>query len=158
MRDGKPYPPDSLAEVEILPGVREALQSLHDANYLLVVISNQPDVARGNIKRENVELINTFLSSQLPIDYFKTCYHDDVDNCSCRKPLPGALLEAAKAYNINLSKSFMVGDRWRDVEAGESAGCRTFFINYNYLEKKPDMPNYIVYSLADVKKIILEEL
>lgn len=157
VRDGKPYPPASLAELEILPGVLEALQKLHDANYLLVVVTNQPDVARGTSKREDVEIINAFLSSQLPIDDFKTCYHDSGDKCNCRKPLPGALLEAAKEHNIDLSKSFMVGDRWRDVEAGASAGCKTFFINYRYAEQKPDAPDFIVSSLLEAKKIILGE-
>ena len=122
VRNGKPYPPASLLELEILPGAQEALQKLHDANYLLVVVTNQPDVARGTAKKEDVELINTFLLSQLPIDDFKTCYHDSADKCSCRKPLPGALLEAAQEHDINLSKSFMVGDRWRDIEAGAAAG------------------------------------
>jgi D-glycero-D-manno-heptose 1,7-bisphosphate phosphatase len=157
VRDGKPYPPASLVELEILPGVHEALQKLHDANYLLVVVTNQPDVARGTTKREDVELMNTFLASQLPIDDFKTCYHDSRDKCSCRKPLPGALLKAAQDYDIDLSKSFMVGDRWRDVEAGAAAGCKTFFINYRYAEQKPDTPNYIVSSLLEAKKIILGE-
>jgi D-glycero-D-manno-heptose 1,7-bisphosphate phosphatase len=144
-------------ELEILPGVHEALQKLHDANYLLVVVTNQPDVARGTAKREDVEEMNAFLSSLLPIDDFKTCYHDSGDKCNCRKPLPGALLEAAQEHSIDLSKSFMVGDRWRDVEAGASAGCKTFFINYRYAEKKPDMPDFIVASLLEAKKIILGE-
>ena len=157
VRDGKPYPPASLEELEILPGVHEALQKLHDANYLLVVVTNQPDVARGAAKRGDVELMNAFLSSQLPIDDFKTCYHDSGDKCNCRKPLPGALLEAAQKHNIDLSKSFMVGDRWRDIEAGASAGCKTFFINYRYAEQKPDMPDFIVASLLEAKKIILGE-
>ena len=157
VRDGKPHPPTSLAELEILPGVQEALQKLRDANYLLIVVTNQPDVARGSAKREDIEQINAFLSSQLPIDDFKTCYHDNEDKCNCRKPLPGALLEAAQERNIDLSKSFMVGDRWRDIEAGVSAGCKTFFINYRYAEKKPDAPDFIVSSLFEAKKIILGE-
>lgn len=157
VRDGRPYPPASLFELEILPGVHEALQKLHDANYLLVVVTNQPDVARGASKKEDVEMMNAFLSSQLPIDSFKTCYHDNGDKCSCRKPLPGALLVAAQEYNIDLSKSFMVGDRWRDIEAGASAGCKTFFIDYGYLEQKPDTPDFIVPSLLEAKKIILGE-
>ena len=157
VRDGKPYPPASLVELEILPGVHEALQKLHDANYLLVVVTNQPDVARGTSKREDIELMNAFLSSELPIDDFKTCYHDSGDKCNCRKPLPGALLEAAQEHNIDLSKSFMVGDRWRDIEAGASAGCKTFFINYRYAEQKPDTPDFIVSSLLEAKKIILGE-
>ena len=157
VRDGKPYPPASLVELEILQGVHEALQKLHDANYLLIVVTNQPDVARRITKREDVELINAFLSTQLPIDDFKTCYHDSEYKCSCRKPLPGALLEAAQEHDIDLSKSFMVGDRWRDVQAGASAGCKTFFINYNYAEQKPDAPDFIVSSLLEAKKIILGE-
>jgi len=156
VRDGKPYPPVSLVELEILPGVHDALQKLHDANYLLIVVTNQPDVARG-AKREDVELMNASLSSQLPIDDFKTCYHDSGDKCSCRKPLPGALLDAAQEHNIDLSNSFMVGDRWRDVEAGASAGCKTFFINNHYTEQKPEAPDFIVSSLLEAKKIILGE-
>jgi D-glycero-D-manno-heptose 1,7-bisphosphate phosphatase len=157
VRDGKPYPPASLEELEILPGVHEALQKLHNAEYLLVVVTNQPDVSRGTSKREDIELMNAFLSSELPIDDFKTCYHDSGDECNCRKPLPGALLEAAQEHNIDLSKSFMVGDRWRDIEAGSAAGCKTFFINYRYAEQKPDAPDFIVSSLLEAKKIILGE-
>lgn len=157
VRDGRPYPPASMEELEILPGVCEALHKLHDANYLLIVITNQPDVARGLMNQEVVELINAFLISKLPIDEFKTCFHDAGDNCSCRKPMPGALFEAAKEHNIDLSKSFMVGDRWRDVEAGASAGCKTFFINYRYAEQQPDAPDFIVKSLFEAKEIILGE-
>ena len=157
VREGKPYPPANLTELEILPGVFEALERLHAANYLLIVITNQPDVARGTAKKADIEKINMMLSSQLPIDAFKTCYHDSDDGCLCRKPLPGALIEAAKEYNIDLSKSFMVGDRWRDTEAGASAGCKTFFINYHYAEQKPDTPDFIVSSLLEAQQIILGE-
>ena len=130
VNDGKPYPPANLNELEILPGVRDSLEKLHAANYLLIVVTNQPDVVRGTTKMEDVESINAYLSSELPIDEFRTCYHDSDDGCDCRKPLPGSLLEAAKKYEIDLSQSFMVGDRWRDIDAGRSAGCKTFFINY----------------------------
>lgn len=157
IRNGRPHPPVSLMELEILPGVNEALQELHDAEYLLVVVTNQPDVARGAAKMEDVESMNAYLLTQLPIDEFKTCYHDSADNCSCRKPLPGSLLEAAREHNIDLSKSFMVGDRWRDIEAGASAGCKTIFINYRYQEQQPDAPDFIVSSLFEAKKIILGE-
>lgn len=157
IRNGRPHPPVSLMELEILPGVNEALQELHDAEYLLVVVTNQPDVARGAAKMEEIESMNAYLLSQLPIDEFKTCYHDSADNCGCRKPLPGSLLEAAREHNIDLSKSFMVGDRWRDIEAGASAGCKTIFINYRYQEQQPDAPDFIVSSLFEAKKIILGE-
>jgi D-glycero-D-manno-heptose 1,7-bisphosphate phosphatase len=123
----------------------------------MIVVTNQPDVARGTAKKEDVEKMNSTLSSQLPIDEFLTCYHDSGDGCDCRKPLPGSLLRAAKKHQIDLSKSFMVGDRWRDIEAGQSAGCKTFFINYRYAEQKPDAPDFIVSSLLEAKKIILGE-
>jgi D-glycero-D-manno-heptose 1,7-bisphosphate phosphatase len=157
VREGKPFPPANMAQLEVLPGVEEALSKLHAAGFLLIVVTNQPDVARGTAKREDVEGINAHLSSLLPIDSFKTCYHDGVDGCQCRKPLPGALLDAAKEYQIDLSKSFMVGDRWRDIEAGSAAGCKTFFINYRYSEPMPETPDFIVSSLLEAKKIILGE-
>ena len=157
VRDGKSYPPGSLAEVEILPGVAFAVERLKSAGYLLIVVTNQPDVATGKTPRSVVDQINSFLAKTLPVDEFRTCYHDDKDGCQCRKPLPGALLEAAKMHNIDLSKSFMIGDRWRDIEAGAAAGCKTFFINYGYLEKQPDYPDFIVASLAEAAEIIIGE-
>lgn len=157
VRDGKPFPPSSMAELDILPGVEDALKKLHAAGYLLIVVTNQPDVARGITNKEGVEQINNFLNAKLPIDEFRTCYHDSDDGCSCRKPLPGALLDAAREHEIDLSKSFMVGDRWRDIEAGTSAGCKTFFINYSYLEQRPETPDFIVSSLYEAQTIILGE-
>lgn len=157
VRDGKPYPPSGMAELDILPGVEDALIKLHAAGYLLIVVTNQPDVARGKTSKEAVEQINSFLDAQLPIDEFRTCYHDSSDGCSCRKPLPGALLDAARKHQIDLSKSFMVGDRWRDIEAGISAGCKTFFINYSYSEQRPEAPDFIVSSLHEAQTIILGE-
>ena len=157
MRDGMPYPPVNLDEFEILPGVSEALKKLHAADYLLIVVTNQPDVARGTVKKVDVELMNSQLLSRLPLDDIKTCYHDGNDSCLCRKPLPGALLEAAKEHNINLLKSFMIGDRWRDIEAGQRAGCKTFFVNYRYTEQQPNVPDFIVSSLLEAQKIITGE-
>jgi len=157
VRDGMPFPPANLDELEILPGVPEALQKLQDSNYLLIVVTNQPDVARGTAKKEDVERMNAQLRSMLSLDDFKTCYHDSGDGCSCRKPLPGSLIEASKEHHIDLSKSFMVGDRWRDIEAGQAAGCKTFFINYRYNEKQPEMPDFIVSSLLEAQQIITGE-
>lgn len=154
VRDGRPSPPANIGELEILPGVSEALIELRAANYLLIVVTNQPDVARGTAKKLDVEEINAWLFSRLPLDEIKTCYHDSHESCLCRKPQPGALFEAAEKYNIDLSKSFMVGDRWRDVEAGQRAGCKTFFVNYCYTEQQPDTPDFIVKSLLEAQKII----
>jgi D-glycero-D-manno-heptose 1,7-bisphosphate phosphatase len=154
--DGKPYPPKEISELILLPKVNEALRSLKDAGYILIVITNQPDVVRGETKIETVEAINQFLKDSLPIDDIFTCYHDDIEDCNCRKPKPGNILKAADQYNINIPSSFMIGDRWRDVEAGISAGCKTFFIDYCYQEKKPEFYDFKVKSLYDAAKIILE--
>lgn len=158
VRDGKPYPPINLEQMEILPGVPEALAELHAAGFVLIVVTNQPDVARGTTSREEVEKINDFLAKQLPIDEFRTCYHDSGDACNCRKPLPGALLSAAMQYGIDLTKSYMVGDRWRDAEAGKRAGCKTVFIDYGYAEKQPDEVDYRVGSLYESLQAIIGEM
>ena len=158
VRDGKPYPPANLAEMEILPGVSEALASLHEAGFMLIVVTNQPDVARGATPMAVVEEINNYLASYLPIDEFRTCYHDSGDGCDCRKPLPGSLFAAAKQHDINLPQSYMVGDRWRDIEAGQGVGCRTVFIDYCYAEKQPESVNYRVRSLSEAAQIILGEM
>jgi D-glycero-D-manno-heptose 1,7-bisphosphate phosphatase len=158
LRDGKPYPPANLAALEILPGVSQALQLLHEAGWLLIVVTNQPDVARGKILLADVEMINNYLLDHLPIDEFRTCYHDTDDGCNCRKPLPGSLLAAANEHGIDLSSSFMVGDRWRDVEAGERAGSKTIFLDYGYNEKQPERFNHRAHSLVEAARIILQNV
>lgn len=158
VRDGKPYPPENLSEMEILPGVPEALSLLHKAGFMLIVVTNQPDVARGTTAKAVVEEINDYLAGCLPLDEFRTCYHDSGDGCDCRKPLPGALLAAAKQHDIDLPQSYMIGDRWRDTEAGQCAGCQTIFIDYGYAEKQPESVNHRVRSLAEAAQIILGEM
>jgi D-glycero-D-manno-heptose 1,7-bisphosphate phosphatase len=155
LREKKPYPPASERELEILPGVADALLQLKAAGFLLIVVSNQPDVARGTSSLSVVESINQALGAALPIDEFKMCYHDSSANCACRKPRPGMLLDAAHKWNIDLSRSFMVGDRWRDTEAGQAAGCDTFFIDYGYDEKQPEQVDHRVGSLLEAAKVIL---
>jgi len=155
--DGKPYPPRNLDELELIPGVDQAILQLRDRGYFCIVVTNQPDVGRGKVSKETVESINQFLIQHLAIHEIVSCYHDDHENCGCRKPKPGSLLKAALKYNIDLNKSFMVGDRWRDIEAGQNAGCKTFFIDYQYNEKQPQNPTYKVKSLTDAVNIILNE-
>jgi D-glycero-D-manno-heptose 1,7-bisphosphate phosphatase len=158
VRAGKPYPPANLSELEVLPGVPEALQALRAAGYLLIVVTNQPDVARGTTRRETVEGMNAVLAATLPIDEFRTCYHDGPDGCDCRKPRPGALLAAAELHGIDLTVSYMVGDRWRDIEAGQRAGCQTIFVDYDYDEKQPDAVNHKVASLYEAAELILSKI
>ncbi|MBA7636639.1 Histidine biosynthesis bifunctional protein HisB [subsurface metagenome] len=154
--DGRPYPPKSREELVILPGAAGACKRLREAGFLLIMVTNQPDVARGIQTKENVQLINKILADQLSLDAFYVCYHDDRDRCECRKPKPGMLLEAARDWRINLSKSFMVGDRWRDVEAGLRAGCQTIFIDYGYKEELQNKPQKSLRSLAATARYILK--
>lgn len=155
VRDGKPYPPQSLAELEILPGVADALELFRAAGYLNVVVTNQPDVGAGKQRREVVEAINAFIVENLSIDAVKVCYHVAADHCECRKPKPGMLLEAARELGLDLSASYLVGDRWRDIDAGQAAGVQCFFIDYAYGEKRPDKPYVAVKSLPDAAALIL---
>jgi D-glycero-D-manno-heptose 1,7-bisphosphate phosphatase len=124
--------------MQILPGVAEALQALKAAGFLLLVVTNQPDVAKGISSRAAVEAIHEELRSELPLDAIFACYHQDSDGCGCRKPAPGLLEEAAAAYELYLPSCFMVGDRWRDVDAGFRAGCRTILLDYGYRERPPE--------------------
>ena len=145
VRDGRPVGPRSLAQFIILPGVREAIEAFHAAGYLVIVATNQPDVPR-----ELTEAMHAQLRNDLKVDDIKICPHADSDNCACRKPKPGLLLEAAREREISLAQSWMIGDRWRDVEAGKAAGCRTVFVDHGYAnERRPRAPDVIVHSLIE---------
>jgi D-glycero-D-manno-heptose 1,7-bisphosphate phosphatase len=157
IRDGKPYPPVSVPEFEILPGVTEACRVLKELGFLLVVATNQPDVGRGTLALEAVETIHRWLLQQLPIDRLMVCFHGGTafgDPCDCRKPQPGMLLEAAESMKIDLAKSFMIGDRWRDVDCGFSAGCQTIFIDWGYEEELNREPDFRARDLLGAAQLI----
>ena len=158
VREGKPYPPTSLAELEILPGVPEACRRLRDAGFLLVVATNQPDVGRGTLAAEVVEALHHHLRAALPIDRVEVCFHPGgaQSDCDCRKPRPGMLRRAAQELDIDLALSWMVGDRWRDIDCGHAAGCRTILIDYGYAEALRQAPEYRVKDLAAAADIILD--
>jgi len=156
VREGKPFPPPTPQDLEVLPGVPEALQELKSHGYKLLVVTNQPDVGRGKQSREALEAMHHALRTSLPLDDILVCCHTDQDHCDCRKPLPGMLLEAARKHNIDLASSFMVGDRWRDIEAGYNAGCKTILIDYGYSERPPDhVPDLRVGSLREAADWII---
>jgi D-glycero-D-manno-heptose 1,7-bisphosphate phosphatase len=155
--DGKTYPARTVADFEILPGVNQACSDLKKAGYLLIVVTNQPDVGRGILKKEVVEAIHQTMMQHLPIDRVEVCYHAGAEfgeECECRKPRPGMLFAAAKKLAIDLSRSFMIGDRWRDVECGRNAGCRTIFIHWNYQERLKHQPDYTVSDLLEAARLI----
>jgi len=155
MRDGKPHPPDRVEDLEVLEGVPDALRKLRGAGFRLIVVTNQPDVARGTQTRETIEAMHVRLMSELPVDDVVTCYHDDGDACDCRKPKAGALIDAAQRHGLQLNRSFMVGDRWRDIEAGQRAGCRCLFVDHGYAERQPAGSFVRVASLAAAAEWIL---
>lgn len=157
LREGKPYPPRSVSEFEILPGVTDACRRLKAAGFLLVVVTNQPDVGRGVMTRETVEAIHDHLLQVLPIDRIEVCYDSGGGDppSEWRKPRPGMLLQAAKELSIDLSRSYMVGDRWRDIDCGSAAGCRTVFLDYGYAEELRAQPDDRAGSLAEAADIIL---
>ena len=157
IRDGLPYPPKGIEGLTLAPGDAQALGRLKQAGFLLLVVTNQPEVARGLQTRSAVESLNAAIASELPIDGLFVCWHDDNDDCPCRKPKPGLLLDAARRHGIDLADSFLVGDRWRDIDAGAAAGCRTVLIDHHYRERGPSAePDFRAVSLAAAADWILQ--
>jgi D-glycero-D-manno-heptose 1,7-bisphosphate phosphatase len=155
VRDGRPLPPAAVDEVVIPTGVREACRLLSDAGLLLVLVTNQPDIARGTTSRQAVDAINGHLTHELNLDAAYVCPHDDSDACGCRKPAPGLLLDAAADLGVDLTRSVMVGDRWRDIEAGKRAGVTTVWLRRDYREPPPDAPDHVVDHLGDVVPLVV---
>lgn len=157
VRNGSPYPVARPEDVEVVDGAAEACAALRRAGLLVVVVTNQPDVARGTATVADVEAINSALCARVEVDAVVTCIHDDSDGCLCRKPSPGMLTYAADLWDLALSESVMVGDRWRDIEAGRRCGCRTVFVDHGYREQAPEGPDLTVRSLAEATPWILEQ-
>lgn len=151
------HPPASLEDLEVLPGAAEACRELRQHGFLLIVVSNQPDVARGTMSVEQVECINRALAKRVPLDDFYICYHTDSDGCECRKPRPGMLLAAAEKWNIDLQASFMIGDRWKDVQAGRNAGCKSVLIDYQRGDAERCPPDQVFQSLAEAARWLLQD-
>lgn len=154
VRDGKPYAPTRVEDFELLPGAAQAMKALRADGWLVIVATNQPDVATGRQSRATVDAMHQQLRDAGLVDDIKVCFHVDADQCDCRKPKPGLLLQAAREHGIDLAASWMVGDRWRDVSAGQAAGCHTLFIDYGYAEKQPQHPDGVVASLAAAQAFI----
>ncbi|HEY7231166.1 MAG TPA: HAD family hydrolase [Pseudolabrys sp.] len=154
-RDGRPVAPTTLAEFRILPGVEDAVRRLKQHGFLVVVITNQPDVANGFTERSTVEAMHAVIRSRLPVDDIRTCFHNDAAGCDCRKPKPGLILGAASEHGVDLARSYVVGDRWRDVAAGRAAGCTTIFVDYGYKQDGANFPDEVVQSLPEATMLII---
>jgi len=154
--DGKPYAPQSLEEFRILPDVLEAIKLLKNEGFLTIVVTNQPDVGNGLVNKNIIVAMHERLMTALPIDAIKVCFHKKMDGCECRKPKPGMLYEASRDLSVDLKSSFMVGDRWSDILAGETAGCKTIFIDNSYNDnEKPLNSDWTTSSLYDAANVIL---
>ncbi len=158
VHDGVPRAPVRLEDFALLPGVVEAVQRLRQADFAVVIVTNQPDVIRGDQQRSVVEAMNELVRLALEPDLIVVCYHDETDGCDCRKPTPGMLLAAAEELALDLAASFMVGDRWRDIDAGRRAGCRTIFVDRGYAERQPDAPDAVVADLPEAVTWIINKV
>ena len=155
IRDGKGYAPTTLDEFEILPEARKACELLKEGGFLLVVVTNQPDVGRGILSLGILEEMHRRLRRQLPIDDVLVCTDPSESPGPRRKPAPGMLLEAAVTWDLDLTRSYMVGDRKGDIDAGRAAGCRCIFIDRGYQEAKPLEPNVIVGNVLEGARWVL---
>ena len=156
-RDGRSFAPRTFEAFRIYDDAPEALARLKEAGFLLVVVTNQPDVGHGLISLDTIGRMHRKLKEFLPVDRIELCTHTQREGCTCRKPMPGMLLNAADALAIDLSASIMVGDRASDVEAGRAAGCRTIFIDLDYANEPKPSADWIARSVSDAANIILTE-
>lgn len=155
-RDGRSFAPRRLEDYRFYPEADAALARLKQAGFLLIVVSNQPDVGHGRIEQGVLAEMHRRLQARFPVDAVVACCHRQDEACQCRKPKPGMLLDSARAFGISLTGSFMVGDRASDVEAGRAAGCRTVFIDLDYTsEHKPDNATYAVRSIGEAADVII---
>ena len=157
-RDGRSYAPRSLDDFRLYEAAKACVDRLKAADFRLVVVTNQPDVGNGITQRLVVEEMHRRLRDELPVDEIQVCYHTSNDACTCRKPRPGMLLDAARKLGLDLSRSVMIGDRASDVDAGIAAGCRTVFIDLGYREPMPERADFVVTSLSEATEIVLNEI
>jgi D-glycero-D-manno-heptose 1,7-bisphosphate phosphatase len=155
VRNGKAYSPVCREEFVLADGAAEAVSSLHDAGFRVLVITNQPDIARGTLKQADLDWMTEKILSETGIDEVLVCPHDDHHACSCRKPRPGMLLEGARKWNIALTRSYLIGDSWKDMEAGKEAGCTCLLIDTEYNRGVP--ADWHAICLADAVEHILSK-
>lgn len=155
IKDGKVYSPRYFSEFEFVENVTKQIKKLKDAGYLVVVVTNQPDIVRGSMDISELKKMTKSIRECLAIDEILVCMHDDIDNCTCRKPKPGMLFDAAKRHNIDLNRSFLIGDGWKDMEAAINAGCKGILIDNCY--NNPIDCSRRVKDLAGAVDIILNE-
>mgnify|MGYP001191920302 FL=1 len=157
-RDGHPFPPANWDEFSWVDGIKDVSKILKDAGFMLFCVTNQPDVRRGIQDRSVVEALHQYILVHLPLEKIYVCYHDDRDGCACRKPRPGMILKARDQYGLNLDSCWLVGDRWKDIDAGNAVGCQTVFLNYDYDETLRSSPDHTIFHLSELTSLILKSV
>jgi len=152
---GKPYAPTQKSEFKITNGSIDAINKIKKKGFLTIIVTNQPDLVTGKLEKHTLDFFHKKLITLMPIDDIFICAHVDRDKCSCRKPKPGLIFKAASKYNINLSKSYMIGDRWRDVDCAKEAGLRSIFIDHRYNEKLNNVPDFTIFTIRDAINCIV---
>ncbi|MBF0400681.1 MAG: HAD-IIIA family hydrolase [Magnetococcales bacterium] len=157
IRDGKGYAPRCLADFALYPEAAQAVEALKGAGFVVVVVTNQPDIGNGLTTADEVALMHRQLQDALPVDLVLTCPHKQGEGCACRKPKPGLLAEAVARLGLDPLSSFMVGDRSSDLAAGRAMGCRTIFIDRGYREPLTEVPHYRADSVWEAAQWILAQ-
>lgn len=156
VRGGRPYAIRSCADLEILPGAREGVAIVRRLGFLAIGATNQPDVARGLVGRAEVDAMHDEITRELSLDEIQVCYEVESPAARRYKPRPGMLLDAAEIHGIGLERSYMIGDRWRDVDAGRAAGCFCIFIDCGYDEDLRQLPDAIVPNVLAAANLIAQ--
>lgn len=157
VRNGQPYPPASIDDLELVEGIQDLIAEVKNQGFKIFIFTNQPDVARGTARKEKIVEIHDYLSGKLGIDKIYCCLHDDDDNCDCRKPKPGMLFQAKAEWSLDFDRSFVIGDRWRDIAAARAANIKSILLDYHYNEKK-EIPDYSCVTLREALLIIKNQL
>ena len=158
VRDGKLYAPRRLEDFRLLPGAAESVRALRDHGFLTIVVTNQPDIGNGLVAAQIVDAMHAIMRKKMPLDSIEVCPHRQADNCACRKPKTGLLLAAAERFSLDLSASFMVGDRSSDIVAGRSVGCYTLFVDRGYDRCTDVRPDAVVRSVRQAVQHILSRI
>jgi len=156
VREGHPYSPANLEQFTWVKGIHDVSEQLKSGGFLLFCVTNQPDVGRGLQSRAVVESFHERIMGELPFQKIYTCYHDGIEQCVCRKPQPGMVLQAASEYGLDIACCWLVGDRWKDIDAGNAAGCKTVFLDYGYDENLKSNPDHIITDVRELPSLILQ--
>lgn len=130
--NGKHRSPMLAGEVELYEDAKSSINKLRKLGFLIFVMTNQPEISRGNLRLEESDAINGVIQKEIEPEEIIVCPHDDSDRCCCRKPLPGMITDLISRYKLNPDTCYLIGDRANDIEAGQAAGVKSIQIDRGY--------------------------